>query len=97
MIHNFAGPPYDGAAPNSLINVDGSFYGGTSSGGANDFGTVFAMTPSGAQTILHNFVGSPYDGVDPSVSIYVNGILYGTTSGGGIANNGTIYRYRLSP
>jgi uncharacterized repeat protein (TIGR03803 family) len=47
----------DGATPRAgLIQAsDGNFYGTTSSGGANAYGMVFKITPSGALTTLHSF------------------------------------------
>ena len=56
-LHNFAGPPNDGAAPSAgLIQAtDGNFYGTTTGGGANDDGTVFKITPAGPFTMLHSF------------------------------------------
>ena len=73
----------DGAYPEAgLINVNGTLYGTTSSGGAND-GTVFSITPSGAETVLHSFAGGS-DGAEPTASLTnVNHTLYGTTHEGG--------------
>ena len=46
--------------PTSLIQGnDGNFYGTTSQGGANGFGTVFKMTPAGEMTALYNFGTNP--------------------------------------
>ena len=89
--------------------ADGNFYGTTTLGGSGTClgpfgvqgcGTVFKITPSGAQTVLFNF---PYD---PNTNTAVDGIypygglvqgrdgnFYGTTSGGGNALgvcNGTL-------
>ena len=72
----------DGAAPYAgLINVNGTLYGTTDDGGANGDGTVFAITPSGKETVLHSFKGGSADGEYPNAGlINVNGTLYGTTS-----------------
>jgi len=35
--------------------TDGNLYGTTTSGGANDGGTVFKITPSGTMTTLYSF------------------------------------------
>ncbi|HEY1867990.1 MAG TPA: choice-of-anchor tandem repeat GloVer-containing protein, partial [Candidatus Cybelea sp.] len=41
----------------TLIDVNGTLYGTTYAGGANDEGTAFALTASGSQTLLHSFKG----------------------------------------
>lgn len=85
----------DGAYPNvALVQaVNGSLYGTTSGGGANDNGTVFKITAGGALTTLHNFNYS-IDGAGPSGALVqaANGILYGTTSGGGANGAGTVFK-----
>jgi uncharacterized repeat protein (TIGR03803 family) len=74
-----ASNPYAG-----LINVNGALYGTTYTGGANDYGTVFTITPSGKETVLHSFVGGSGDGQEPFAGlINVKGTLYGTTYIGG--------------
>ena len=79
----------DGAYPVAgLINVNGTLYGTTSTGGA-DFGggTVFAIDPNtGAETVLYSFCSQANcaDGQQPDASlIEVKGMLYGTTYFGG--------------
>jgi uncharacterized repeat protein (TIGR03803 family) len=73
---------------------DGNFYGTTRLGGANNLGTVFRMTPTGALTTLVDFNGSsslgrqPYDGVVPGS----DGNFYGTTSHGGANDLGTVFK-----
>ena len=70
----------DGNGPNSLVQGnDGNFYGTTSSGGDNEYGTVFRLTPAGGLTILHSFTGSG-DGADPSGLVQgSDGNFYGVT------------------
>ena len=64
--------------------TDGNFYGGTQKGGANNSGTLFNITPSGAVTTLHNFCGGCGDGTSPSALIQdTDGNFYGTTAVGG--------------
>jgi len=74
----------DGADPESgLINVNGTLYGTTSSGGSNGDGTVYSISTSGAESVLYNFTGST-DGSDPTAPLlYVKGRMYGTTLLGG--------------
>lgn len=90
-LHNFAGAPGDGAGPSApLTNVSGTLYGTTYNGGADNVGTVFAITPSGTEAVLHSFAGA--DGANPSGGLTnVNGTLYGTTYQGGAENKGTVF------
>jgi uncharacterized repeat protein (TIGR03803 family) len=88
----------DGSDPVAglILAANGGFYGTTEQGGANDLGTVFKITPSGALTTLHSFCaqsGCP-DGAEPLTALVqaTNGDLYGTTSDYGIAyKTGTIF------
>jgi uncharacterized repeat protein (TIGR03803 family) len=86
-LHNFNGT--DGAILGAGLvqGTDGKLYGTTSSGGANNKGTVFSIAPSGALTTLHSFDGT--DGSYPGAGLVQasNGNFYGTTSSGG-ANGG---------
>ncbi len=96
VLHSFGGSG-DGNTPFAgLINVKGTLYGTTSQGGANcnssgGCGTVFAITPSGTETVLHSFGGSG-DGNGPlSGLIKVKGTLYGTTMEGGANGDGAVF------
>ncbi len=93
VLHEFNKRTGDGATPSSsLLNVDGTLYGTTDNGGSNDNGTVFAITTSGAETVLYKFAGGPEDGSTPSGAlINVNGTLYGATSDGGAGGEGTVF------
>jgi len=94
-IHMFAGP--DGVNPFSGVTLDsaGNLFGTTNSGGANGYGTVYELTPSGTgwtESTLYSFQlagsgGSPYGGVVLDSA----GNIYGGTSNGGTGNGGTIY------
>lgn len=88
ILHSFAGGS-DGTSPAAaLIDVNGTLYGTTESGGdscaiSGGCGTVFSITLSGKETVLHTFKGGS-DGAFPRAPlINVNGVLYGTTSEGG--------------
>ena len=92
----------DGAGPDAgLVQAtDGNFYGTTSGGGANNNGTVFKITPSGALTTLHSFAGT--DGANPFGGLVqaTNGTFYGTTMSGGASTNcsygcGTVFSLAL--
>lgn len=99
VIYRFMGGS-DGAGPEgSLVNVGGTLYGTTSFGGSgcggSGCGTVFAVTPSGTETVLHRF-GGRSDGKSPVAGlINVGSTLYGTTSSGGI-NAGTVFKITTS-
>jgi uncharacterized repeat protein (TIGR03803 family) len=80
--------PYAGLVQAS----DGNFYGTTyEGGGATDYGTVFAITPSGTLTTLHIFTGA--DGAYPYAGLIqtANGNFYGATKAGGTNNAGTVF------
>ncbi len=75
-----------------VLGSDGLFYGTTSLGGANGFGTVFKISSSGTFTLLHGF----QQGTDGTQSYgplvqAVDGNYYGTTRMGGTNGNGTLF------
>jgi uncharacterized repeat protein (TIGR03803 family) len=71
--------------------TNGTFYGTTSKGGANDEGTVFSITANGTLTTLHSF--DTTDGNFPQAGLAqdTNGDFYGTTAGGGANGDGTVF------
>ncbi len=79
--------------PNLVMDKDGNFYGTTVSGGSHNLGTVFKVTPDGAETLLHSF-GASTDGTNPSSSLIMDssGNLYGTTEHGGASGGGTVFK-----
>jgi uncharacterized repeat protein (TIGR03803 family) len=86
----------DGRNPSTagLVQAtNGDLYGTTPEGGANDYGTVFKITPSGTLTTLHSFDYT--DGGFPQAVLAqdTNGAFYGTTSAGGTNgyNVGTVF------
>ncbi len=83
----------DGAHPNALINLDGTFYGTTAgtSRGLDRYGTIFTMTPSGTGKLFFRFRGAPKEGADPKGLTDVGGRLFGTTARGGSNGFGTVY------
>jgi uncharacterized repeat protein (TIGR03803 family) len=95
VVYSFAGSRSnpDGSLPEgSLIAVDGNFYGTTSTGGVPGGGTIFELTPAGAERVIHNF-GAPGDGAGPTAGLAeLGGKLYGTTAyGGACPSCGTIF------
>ncbi len=90
----------DGSSPTSgLVSLGGDFYGTTSSGGANNAGTIFKISPSGALTTLYNFCSQPNCADGETVydtMIEASGKLWGTTQGGGANNFGTVFSITLA-
>jgi uncharacterized repeat protein (TIGR03803 family) len=106
VLHRFAGPPKDGANPQSALLMDGAkLYGTTVTGGPHDFGTVFELTRAGGtgwtEKLLYLFKGGT-DGAFPMAGLIIDarGALYGTTLGGGNSTcnaNGCGTVFKLSP
>jgi len=88
----------DGANPQAGLvqGSDSNFYGTTAWGGANGYGTVFRISPSGSLTNLWSFTGGT-DGDSPQAGLVQgsDGNFYGTASYGGVSGNGTVFR--ISP
>jgi len=88
----------DGAYPYAGVIMDkkSNLYGTTRSGGADNNGTVFKVTPTGAETVLYSFCSQPgcSDGANPLAGVIMDtkGNLYGTTPLGGANNNGTVFK-----
>ncbi|HEX4119960.1 MAG TPA: choice-of-anchor tandem repeat GloVer-containing protein [Verrucomicrobiae bacterium] len=76
------GFPYAGLT----LGTDGNFYGECITGGSNDSGVLFKMTPQGAFTALHSMKSST-DGYHPMGGLVegTNGNFYGTANVGGIS------------
>jgi uncharacterized repeat protein (TIGR03803 family) len=98
VLHNFAGYPKDGASPQGVLvqGTDGNFYGTTYQGGANNYGTIFKITPAGVLTLLHSFAPSStnLDGANPQTGLVLgsDGNFYGATVIGGYYNGGLLYK-----
>jgi uncharacterized repeat protein (TIGR03803 family) len=78
----------DGFNPvGGLAALNGTLYGVTNQNvdGPNlyDFGTVFAVTPAGAERVLHTFTGGADGDVPRGGLVAEGGALYGTTNYGG--------------
>lgn len=84
VLHSF-GRARDGRNPSAeLLNVKGTLYGTTCSGGDNKLGTIFSITTSGAETVVYSLESVKKDGFCPSSGLVdFNGTLYGTTAFGG--------------
>jgi len=79
-----------------LAMPDGTFYGTTLRGGLFGKGSIFVLTPDGADhldyTDVHSFSG--VDGSQPQGGLVLgaDGAFYGTTLAGGAGDAGTIFR-----
>lgn len=96
-------PCTDGAGP-SLSNVvfdkAGNMYGATESGGIDNSGVVFKLTPSNGswtESVIYSFPSSCDNGCGPEGNLIFDsaGNLYGTTCCGGQYGSGTAFE--LSP
>ena len=80
----------DGSVPDApLVQAsDGNFYGETYSGGRQNYGTVFKVTPSGTYKTLYSFCSQTNctDGAYPGGGLIegTDGNLYGVTAYGGV-------------
>ncbi|MGD0415528.1 MAG: choice-of-anchor tandem repeat GloVer-containing protein [Terriglobales bacterium] len=102
VIHTFAGAPKDGygAAGVPVLDHAGNLYGATYSGGTNNYGTVYKLSPitegkkkgQWEERILHSF-SSGKDGANPSAGVVLDaaGNIYGTTYYGGKSGVGTVF------
>ena len=88
----------DGSMPLAglIQGTDGSLYGTTQLGGANLYGTVFKITPTGTLTTLYSFCSQSgcTDGDYPYASLVqgTDGNFYGTTANGGANGGGTVFK-----
>ena len=114
VLYRFTGAP-NGFGPFGplLQGVDGNFYGTTEFGGTGlnpragiRGGTVFKVTPAGAESIVYSFGSTPTDGYFPLGGLVqgADGNFYGATyRGGQYANSCTDYEngcgsvFRLTP
>jgi uncharacterized repeat protein (TIGR03803 family) len=100
-LYTFTQTAADGGTPwaGLLQATNGSFYGTTSQGGSNGYGSVFRLTSTGAFTELYGFTrihGSLYtnaEGGNPTAPLVqgTNGNFYGTGPEGGTNGDGAIF------
>jgi uncharacterized repeat protein (TIGR03803 family) len=105
VLYRFTGVS-DGGNPvgGVILDAAGNLYGTTPSGGPNNHGTVFQLSPGSGgwtESVLHQFTGQNGDGRQPKAGLLFDqqGNLYGTTSAGGFRSGdgccGTVFQ--LSP
>ena len=95
VLYSFDGS--DGSNPEAglILGAAGDLYGTTSSGGSDNLGTVFKLTPNAdgdwTEKVLYSF--NETDGAYPEAGLIfdASGNLYGTTVGGGTNNDGTVF------
>jgi uncharacterized repeat protein (TIGR03803 family) len=93
---NFDGTNGGGSFGGLIQGPDGNLYGTSIEGGANEYGAIFKVTPTGTLTTLYSFCPTRdcTDGVTPSGGLVLgtDGNFYGTTAGGGTNNEGTVFK-----
>ena len=88
----------DGKTPESALVLasDDNFYGTTLAGGANTYGTIFKITPSGTLSTLYSFCPQSgcLDGQAPYAGLVQgsDGDFYGTAYAGGAHSSGTVFK-----
>lgn len=88
----------DGRQPAGALveGLGGNLYGATTQQGADNYGTIFQITPAGRLRTLHSFCAAPNcrDGATPTDGLVLgkDGSLYGTASAGGGFYSGAVFR-----
>ena len=98
-LHSFTFPKGWSPETGLLRDAPGALYGTTYGGGDTSCdsigcGTVFALSPTGKETVRYKFKGSP-DGMFPTEQPLVedtSGNLYGTTGNGGDYGVGAVFK-----
>jgi uncharacterized repeat protein (TIGR03803 family) len=95
VLYSFGAALADGTHPQAglVFDTKSNLYGTTVNGGTSNLGTVFKLSPSGAERVLHSFGVWP-DGVFPEAELVIDttGDLYGTTEQGGSNGGGTVFK-----
>jgi uncharacterized repeat protein (TIGR03803 family) len=85
----------DGVAPSAGLvpGRDGNFYGVTIFGGSSNWGTIFKLTPDGAETVLYSFANGLDGGYPISPLVQGrDGYLYGNDQRAGTNGFGNVFR-----
>jgi uncharacterized repeat protein (TIGR03803 family) len=94
----------DGGEPTAGVISDsqGNLYGATLTGGKNQVGVIFKLSPAKKGiwqiSVLHSFTGGRDGGFPNAASLVMDttGNLYGTTSAGGAYEYGTVFKLTQS-
>ena len=84
-LYTFTESPFDGQYPNGDLVMDakGNLYGTTMFGGTAGYGSVFEVSPNGAEKLLYSFQGAGQgaDAANPNGGLVLDaqGNLYGTS------------------
>jgi uncharacterized repeat protein (TIGR03803 family) len=93
LLHTFNGNTEgDPADVPPIQGLDGNFYGTTSDGGGEVFGTVYKMTPAGKLTVIYTFPGPSKLGYPMGLTLGTDGNFYGTALGGGTTRYGGVFK-----
>jgi uncharacterized repeat protein (TIGR03803 family) len=93
-LHSFTDGADGGSPFAGLVNVGGTLYGTTDSGGSAYYGVLFSVDPkTGVETPLYNFTGGSDGGIPSSSLINVGGTLYGVALLGGASGNGVVFAF----
>jgi uncharacterized repeat protein (TIGR03803 family) len=97
VLHSFGSGTADGSGPEAglILGSDGNFYSTTQAGGTYADGTVFKITPAGAETVVYSFGSdADADGSYPFGPLIQgsDGNFYVTTGTGGAYNYGSVVK-----
>ena len=90
---NFTGTNGANPAGRLITGADGNLWGTSSTGGANNKGTIFKVSPTtGALTTIRSFSGT--DGATPlaRLQLAADGNYYGSASAGGASAKGVVFK-----
>lgn len=93
LLYAFNGGPADASESVAALiqGTDGNFYGTSEMGGTFGAGTVFKITPSGAETVLYSFTNGSDAGQPVSALVQgKDGNFYGTAMGS--LSSGTVFK-----
>lgn len=94
IIYTFKGGSDGGVPKAQLVDVNGTLFGTTSTGGTTFDGTVYAITTGGAEKVLYTFGSKANDGELPLGGLIdINGALFGATDQStNVTDCGAIYK-----
>ena len=99
IVYSFGAVNNDAVEPLGTVirGKDGNIYGTTKVGGAHGLGTLFQVTPGGAERVVYSFGATATDAAQPTDGAIQgsDGNFYGITHQGG--QNGTGAVFRVSP